>query len=278
MLKIDSHQHFWELGRCDYPWLTPELAPIYRDFRPDDLKPNLDEVGVAGTVIVQATHDRAETEWYLSLTHQYDFLKGVVGWVDLTAYDVDEQLNVLKEQGPLCGIRHQVHDEVDPRWLLQGKVLRGLRLLARQELAYDLLLRPVHLPHLPELFGEVPGMRWVIDHIAKPEIKAGKLQPWRDDMQRVARYPNVYCKVSGMITEADHRHWTVEDIRPYFEAVLEMFGPNRLLFGSDWPVCTLAGSYKQVHDLLSALISGLSETEQEAIWSKTALEVYKLQL
>ncbi len=276
MLKIDAHQHFWKLKEFNYPWLTSELTTLYRDFEPADLKPSLDENSVSGTIVVQATHSRAEAEWFLRLANENSFIKGVVGWVDLAAYDLDEQLEMLAAKGPLCGIRHQVHDEADPRWLLQGKILRGLRLVAHKELVYDLLLRPPHLKILPELFEAVPNMRWVIDHLAKPEIKSGQLEPWLSDLKRAAAYPNVYCKVSGMITEADQQNWTVADLRPYFEAVLRLFGPSRLLFGSDWPVCLLAGNYSQVNQAMTELTASLSETEQAAIWAQTAHGVYKL--
>src|SRR5262249_4025470 len=158
--------------------------------------------------------------------------------------DLEAQIERAMVNGPLCGVRHQVHDEADPQWLLRAEVVRGLRVLARIGLPYDLLVRPVHLPVLPRLFAIVPDMPWIVDHIAKPEIAHGRMQPWLNDLQRVAAHPNVYCKLSGMITEARH-DWTVADIRPYFERVLELFSPARLMFGSDWPVCLLAGSYQQ---------------------------------
>lgn len=276
MLKLDAHQHFWKLQDFSYPWLTPDLAVLYRDYAPPDLAPGLTEQGVAGTVAVQASHSGAETEWLLGLAGRYDFIKGVVGWVNLASYNLDERLARLQEVGPLCGVRHQVHDEADEEWLLRPAVVRGLRLVAERDLAYDLLVRPQHLPHLPALFGEVPDGRWVIDHLAKPPIKRGELEPWRRDLRRVADYPQVYCKVSGLITEADHRAWQKADLRPYLDTALELFGPARLLFGSDWPVCLLAGSYAQVHEVVTEWVAALSPAEQAAIWGETAREVYKL--
>ncbi len=275
MLKIDAHQHFWNLQRFEYPWLTPDLPTLYRNFEPDDLAPELTSNDISGTIVVQATHSEAETAWFLALAEANPFIKGVVGWLDLTAYNLEERLDRALAQGPLCGVRHQVHDEPDVEWLLQGKVVRGLRLLAEKNLTYDLLLRPPHLKILPALFEAVPSARWVIDHLAKPLIKRGEIEPWLTDLKRVSYYPNVYCKVSGMITEADHANWTIEDIRPYFEQVLRLFGPSRLLFGSDWPVCLLAGSYSRVNALLAQLVATLSETEQAAIWGQTALEAYR---
>lgn len=275
MLKIDAHQHFWHLTKFNYPWLSPSLSVLYRNYEPADLAPLLEACGVSGTVIVQATHDTAETRWFLSLAQQASFIKGVVGWVDLTAPDLAEQVAELQTLGPLCGIRHQVHDEVDQAWLVRPAVLQGLQTLARLGIAYDLLVRPPHLPVLPRLFDAVPNMVWIIDHIAKPSIAQGITQPWLDDMRRVAAYPNVVCKVSGMITEG-RPDWTTADFKPYVEPVLEMFGADRLMFGSDWPVCLLAGSYTQVHDLVAAYTQTLSVTEQAAIWGGTAQKVYQL--
>lgn len=275
MLKIDSHQHFWDLQRLNYPWLKPNLHTLYRNYFPSDLAPELAACGVHGTIVVQATHDHAETEWLLSLAQETSFIKGVVGWFDLLASNLDEQIDEMKTKGPLCGVRHQVHDEPDPEWLLQEPVIRGLQTLGRKGLPYDLLVRPVHLPLLPKLFESVPDMTSVVDHLAKPEIARARRQPWLDDLRRVAAYPNVYCKISGMITEA-RRNWTMDDICSYFEHVLSMFGPTRLMFGSDWPVCLMAGSYRQVHDLTAQLIEALSPSEQEATWSRTARVVYNL--
>jgi L-fuconolactonase len=273
MYKIDSHQHFWDLQQLTYPWMSPDQKVLYRDYTPADLAPVLAEMGVAGTVVVQATHAVRETEWFLSLAQQAGFIRGVVGWVDLTAPDVGDQVDRLRAMGPLVGIRHQVHEEADNEWIVREPVLQGLNTLAARDMPYDLLVRPPHLPVLPRLFDAVPGMTWIVDHLAKPYIARGELQPWQDDLARVAQYPNVVCKVSGMTTEAGAA-WTVDDIRPYFDAVLAMFGPSRLMFGSDWPVCLLAGSYQQVHDLVVELVRELSPDEQSAIWSGTARRVY----
>ena len=277
MLKIDAHQHFWNPGTLHYPWLAPDLAVLYRPFVPADLVPHVTAHGVDGTIVVQATHDEAETTWLLELATTTPWIAGVVGWVDLASDDLAEKLGRFIARGPLCGVRHQVHDEPDPHWLLRPEVIRGLQTLARRGLVYDLLLRPMHLPILPRLFEAVPGMRWVIDHLAKPEIKSGRVEPWLSGMREAARYPNVFCKISGMITEADHTRWTADDIRPYFEHVLELFGPSRLMWGSDWPVCLLAGGYERVHDLAQDLIVRLPRVEQAMIWGATARAVYQLE-
>ena len=274
-MKIDAHQHFWDLGRLHYPWLSPSLTVLHRDFRPPDLAPHLAACGVDGTVFVQATHAVAETRWVFELAREAEFIKGVVGWLDLTAPDLADQVDRLRAEGPLVGVRHQVHDEPDEAWLLRPAVVQGLRTLAATGMPYDLLVRPPHLPHLPRLFDAVPHMTWVVDHIAKPLIAQGEMEPWRRDLRRVAEYPNVVCKVSGMITEAS-ADWTPDDIRPYFDAVLAMFGPRRLLFGSDWPVCLLRGSYEQVHGLVGQFVAELSEDEQAAVWGGTAARVYGL--
>jgi L-fuconolactonase len=278
MLTIDSHQHFWNLQRLRYPWLSPDLAPLYRNFEPPDLAPQLQACGVSATIVVQATHDRAETDWLLELARATPFIKGVVAWLDLGAPDLDEQLDACTAQGPLCGVRHQVHDEPDPEWLLRPEIVRGLQTLARRQIAYDLLVRPTHLPLLPRLFDLVPDGRWVIDHLAKPPIARGVLEPWARDLGRVAQHPQVCCKLSGMITEAEHARWTIDDLRPYVERAIELFGPERLLFGSDWPVCLLAGGYERVHAALAALIGGLSPHEQAAIWGGAARRIYQLEI
>jgi len=276
MLKIDAHQHFWNIETLHYPWLSSELGILYRTYEPTDLEPHITACQVQGTVVVQAAHDLRETAWLIELAQQTPWIMGVVGWVGLTADDLEAQLSGFLPSGMLCGVRHQVHDELDPEWALQANVVRGLKVLAQHGLPYDLLVRPPHLKHLPRLFEHVPDMRWIVDHCAKPEIAAGTLEPWLSDMRAVAHYPNVYCKVSGLITEADHATWTTTDIRPYVEAVLELFGPSRLLWGSDWPVCLLGGSYERVHSLVNELIAELTPTEQAAIWGGTARSVYNL--
>ena len=275
MPKIDAHQHYWNPARLHYGWMNPTDPVLYRPYLPADLAPHLAANDVGITVVVQATHDEAETRWLLELADNTPTIGGVVGWLDLTAPDF---FNILAaySSGKLCGVRHQTHDEPDPRWLLRPDVLRGLRMLADAGVPFDLLVRPEHLPHLPELFEAVPNGRWIVDHIAKPHIATGMIEQWRNDMRRIAQYANVACKLSGMITEADHTNWTRADIQLYFDVALEAFTPARLMFGSDWPVCLLAGSYAQVIGLATDLIAELSPTEQAAIWGDTARAWYGL--
>lgn len=276
MQKIDAHQHFWNLQKFPYAWLKPESEVLYRNYEPADLAPELAANGVDGTVVVQAIASLAETEWLLSLAEANSFIKGVVGGLDLAAYNLDEQLDRLLANGPLCGLRLQLQGEPDKEWVLQSKVARGLRLLAARGLACDLLLDPHHLKSLPALFEAVPEGRWVIDHLAKPPIKSGEMEPWLSDLRQASYYPNVYCKVSGLLTGADPSKNPLEQIRPYFEHALELFGPSRLLFGSDWPVCLRTGSYSEVCNLMESLIGTLTPEAQAAIWGETALSVYKL--
>jgi L-fuconolactonase len=276
MQKIDAHQHFWNLQKFSYPWLKPELGVLYRNFEPADLAPELAANGIDRTIVVQIIVSPAETEWLLSLAQANSFIKGVVGGLDLAAYNLDEQLDRLLASGPLCGLRLQLQGEPDQEWTLPGKVARGLRLLADKGLACDLLLRSHHLKSLPALFEAVPEGRWVIDHLAKPPIKSGQMEPWLSDLRQASYYPNVYCKVSGLLTETDPSKNALDQIRPYFEHALELFGPSRLLFGSDWPVCLRATSYSEVHSLMENLIGALTPEAQAAIWAETALSVYKL--
>lgn len=279
-MRIDAHQHFWDLDKFSYPWLKSTNQILYQNYLPSDLAPLLDENYIVGTIAVQASPSEAETEWLLSLAQagEKSFIKGVVGWADLMAPDISERLDRLAEQGPLSGLRHPVQDEQDNDWLLRPAVIRGLKAVAARGLAYDLQIRPLHFKALAELFKEVPDAVWVIEHLAKPHIREGKMEGWLEGIKQAAAHPNVYCKLSGMITEADYQNWTAEDIRPYFEVVVEAFKPERLLMGSDWPVCLMAGEYSEVCNLVAELVDLFSETEQEQIWSRNAAKVYRFSL
>jgi len=280
MVVIDAHQHFWDPETAYYPWMTDEVAPIRRPFTPVDLAPLLRCSGVDGTVLVQTRSSLSETYQFLEIAAQTDFVKGVVGWVDLTRPGVDEALSGLKRAVGgefLAGIRHQVHDEADPWWLSRADVRAGLASVSRSGLAYDLLVRPRELPAALDAVQRFPGLRFVIDHIAKPDIRNKALQPWLDRMKPIARHrENVWCKLSGILTEADWQSWTVEGIKPYFDAALELFGPERCMFGSDWPVCTLAADYLTVKQLLESLIRQLPEHEISRIMGANAVEAYRL--
>lgn len=277
---IDSHHHFWDPSQGDYSWMTPDHAPINRIFVPDDFRPSLAAAGVSRTVLVQTWSSIEETARFLTLANSTDFIAGIVGWVDLTASDVDEQLDALlgRPEGKwLVGIRHQVHDEPDARWLLRDDVRRGLAAVQERDLVYDLLIRPREMDAALATVEAFPGLRFVIDHIAKPEMKAGGFAPWAEKLRRFAGHrSHVWCKLSGMVTEADWATWHPADITPYIDEVIDVFGAERCMFGSDWPVCLLAASYERTVSLVRDAIAGLSPDNQLAIMSGSATAAYKL--
>jgi L-fuconolactonase len=267
---VDAHQHFWDPARAGYPWLTDELAAIRRRFAPEDLAPHLLRRGVDGTVVVQARASLDETRELLALAAGVPWLLGVVGWVDLTDPEVGDVLAELCE-GALVGVRHQVHDEPDSSWLLRADVRRGLAAVERAGLVYDLLVRERELPAALAVARAHPGLRLVVDHLAKPPLRSGDIHAWADGMAALAGLPNVHCKLSGLVTEVET--WTASGLRPYLERALGWFGPERSLFGSDWPVCLLAASYDDVVDLV---LSALGASERAAVMGETATRVYGL--
>jgi L-fuconolactonase len=277
-LVIDAHQHFWQLSQpFDYRWLTaPQHAPIHRDFLPDDLRPHLKAVGVDRTVFVQTQHNLEENRWALSLAEQNNFLAGVVGWVDLASETCEQQLLQFKDHPKFVGIRHITQDEPDDDFIVRPEVRRGLKVLQRHGVPFDLLFFVKHLKHAAMLAAELPNLPMVIDHLAKPRIKDHATDDWIDNFRAAARFPNVYCKLSGMITEADWNAWRPADLKPYVETALEAFGPNRCMYGSDWPVCELAGSYQQAHAALVEALGPLSATDREWIFGRTAATFYGL--
>ncbi len=275
---IDAHHHVWELGVRDQEWITgPGLAPLRRDFTIDELRPQAEAAGVAATVLVQTVCVARETPEFLALAAADPLVAGVVGWTDLTAPDVADALAALRaEPGGeyLVGIRHQVQGEPDPRWLCRPEVLRGLAAVAAAGLAYDLLVVPEQLPAATAAARAVPGLAFVLDHLGKPRIARGELEPWAASLAPLAALPNTSCKLSGMVAEADWRHWSPAGLRPYADTVLAAFGPDRLMFGSDWPVCLLAADYRQVLDTARDLTGRLSPAEREAVFGGTAARVY----
>jgi L-fuconolactonase len=273
----DAHQHFWDLSRFDYPWMAgEELEPLRRDYLPEDLAPLLAPAGVDRTIFVQAQHDIEEARWVLGLAERHDFLAGVVGWVDLASEGCEDQLAELRSHPRFVGVRHITHDEPDDDWVVRDEVRRGLRVLQRHGVPFDLLFRPRHLRHVPTLARELPDLPMVIDHLAKPLIKAGTMEGWREDFEAAARFPNIYCKLSGMVTEADWQAWSPQDFRPYVQVALEAFGPGRLMFGSDWPVSTLCASYQQVVQALRDALGPISEDERALVFGGTAERFYGL--
>lgn len=275
-MRIDAHQHFWDVSKLDYPWMPPGDNILRRNYLPEDLAPILEQNGFDGTVVVQANGVIEETWWLLDLASRYDLIKGVVGWVDLTDEHVGDTLDRCQRHPKFKGVRHIVHDEPDLNWLLRPGVIHGLKELARRDIPYDLLLRPAHLPLIPELADQVPGLRMVIDHIAKPLIASHRMEPWERDIAAVAQIPGMHCKVSGMITEADHANWTPGDLRPYVQHVLKIFPPDRLIFGSDWPVCRLAGNWKQVLAAFTQACGPIPQEDRNKILGDTAVSYYRL--
>jgi L-fuconolactonase len=272
---IDSHHHFWDPSRRDYPWMGDELAPIRRRFGPADLEPLLAAAGIDRTILVQTISSLDETREFLATAAATDFVAGVVGWVDLTDPSVGDTLAELRA-GPdgkfLAGIRHQVHDEPDPRWLLRDDVQRGIQKVGEAGLIYDLLVKTRELPAAVQLATNLPDQTFVLDHIAKPRIAAGPRDPeWEQAMAPLAKCKNVYCKLSGMVTEAGWTTWTPERLEPYVVRVLDWFGPERCMFGSDWPVCLLASDYARVVSTMRAIVG-----ESDEVFGATATRVYRL--
>jgi L-fuconolactonase len=276
---IDAHQHFWQLSQpFNYAWLdTPALAPIKRDFLPADLQPHLAACGVDLSIFVQTQHDVRENRWVLGLAEQHPFIAGVIGWVDLASGDCEQQLLEFKSHPKFVGIRHVTQDEPDDDFIVRPAILRGLKVLEKHGVPFDLLFYTKHLRHAPALAKALPDLPMVIDHLSKPQIKLGHFDDWRADLKAAAAWPNIYCKLSGMITEADWRTWTAADLKPYVQAAIELFGPQRCMFGSDWPVCELAGSYEQVYAALVEALGPLSESDRAAIFGGTAMRFYGLQ-
>jgi L-fuconolactonase len=276
---VDAHHHFWDPGRADYPWLTDELAAIRRPFGPDDLAPLVASEGVDATVVVQTRSSLDETRELLATAAAVPFIRGVVGWVDLTDPAVADTIAALQD-GPggdrLVGIRHQVHDEPDPDWLLRDDVGRGTRAVGRAGLAYDLLVRTRELPAARALVASMPDVRFVVDHLAKPPIRDGPFEPWASRVASFGDLPNASWKLSGLVTEAAWQGWRPADLEPYVDHALDVLGPGRLIFGSDWPVCLLAASYTTVLATARELTAGLTEPERSAVFGDNARTVYRL--
>jgi L-fuconolactonase len=272
-MRIDAHQHFWALARGDYGWLTPALGPIHRDFGPADLAPLLRARGIEATILVQAAPTLAETRYLLSIAAASPLVAGVVGWVDLAAPDAVSHIARLANDRLLVGIRPMVQDIADDDWLLWDELIPGLAALARLHLVFDALVLPRHLPRLLRVVERHPDLIFVIDHLAKPPVAQGALTPWAEDIAALAAHPNVMCKLSGLITEAAP-DWMVDDLRPYAAHVLACFGPDRVLWGSDWPVVDLAGGYDAWWQATEALLAGLPAADKAAILGGNAQRVY----
>ena len=277
-MNIDSHQHFWSYNPAEYGWINDQMKVLRRDFLPADLKPELQQNGFQGSIAVQARQSLTETQWLLDLAAQNPFIKGVVGWIDLCAPDVEQQISQFVKDPRFVGVRHIIQDEPDEAFMLRAEFINGLHYLQKYDLTYDLLIFPKHLSNALKLVVQFPALRFVIDHLAKPFIKKQIISPWREGLIELAHHPNTWCKISGMVTEADWQNWKYDDFVPYLDTVLETFGPERVLIGSDWPVCTLAGSHHKVISIVLRFIEKFTAVQQAAILGQNAEHVYKLKL
>ena len=278
-MRIDAHQHYWKLNRGDYGWLTPDMGVLYRDYLPADLEPSLERHGIDQTVLVQAAPTTAETDFMLSLAAEHESIGGVVGWLDMADPTFSHLIDKYRQEPAFVGIRPMLHDQSDDAWVIQPVVLKNLKLLAAHDFPFDFLVRPQHLPYVLQVLEKVPNLRAVIDHIAKPDIKAQQFEPWASNLNAIAQHENVYCKLSGMVTEADHANWSPADLKPYVDHTVKCFGPERVMFGSDWPVSLLAAPYDAVIGaLVETLEPGLDEASLTQVFGGNAARFYGIAL
>jgi len=273
-MRIDAHQHFWHYNPQEHVWMTDEMEVLKRDYLPDDLKPLLESIGFGGTIAVQARQMIEETEWLLELSDQHDLIKGVVGWVDLRSSEIRAQLEKYSQHPKLKGVRHVVHDEPDDNFMLLPEFQRGIAELKDFSLRYDLLLFYRHLPVAVKLVEKFPEQSFVVDHISKPVIKDKMISPWKEGIEELAKYENVYCKLSGMVTETHWDQWKADDFTPYLDIVLEAFGPDRVMIGSDWPVCILCGDYTSVMNIVIDYVQQFPTETQEKILGGNCARFY----
>ncbi|MEN7550576.1 amidohydrolase family protein [Rapidithrix thailandica] len=274
MQKIDAHHHFWKYSPVAHSWITEELQILKRDYLPEDLETEIKKSGYTGVVSVQASQTEAETDFLLGLAEQNEFIKGVVGWLDLQAENIEDRLAHYTQHPKFKGIRHIVQDEPDDQFLLRKDFLRGIEKLKNFDLTYDILIFPKHLKVALEFVQKFPEHKFVINHLAKPFIKNQKIQPWKDEITELAKYENVYCKLSGMVTEASWENWKPEDFKPYLDVAFEAFGSKRLMTGSDWPVCRLAGEYGEVMPIVEEYLP--DEASKKAVLAQNAIDFYSL--
>lgn len=276
MVAIDSHQHFWNYSPQRQVWMTDEMTVLKRDFLPDDLLPLLKENSIDGCVAVQASQTEEENMFLLTLAAQHDFIKGIVGWVDLQSNRVESRLTYYKESKKMKGFRHIIHDEQDVDFMLRPDFMRGVGLLNRFGFTYDILIYPEHLVNTLKFVRRFPDQPFVIDHMAKPIIRESKVVEWKKELKAIAACDNVHCKISGLVTEAKWNSWRKDDFTPYLDAVVEMFGTDRLMYGSDWPVCTLSATYEDMFGIVKDYFSGFTLAEREKVFSGNATEFYGL--
>lgn len=277
-MHLDAHQHFWKYNPAHQVWMTDAMAVLRRDYLPAELQSLLAATGFDGTIAVQARQMIEETEWLLELAGKNGFIKGVVGWVDLRSPKLREQLEKFAPHPKLVGVRHVVHDEPDDNFMLLPEFRRGIGQLREFGLTYDLLLFPKHLPVAAKLVAEFPEQPFVLDHIAKPAIREGLVSPWQEELQQLAKFQNVFCKLSGMVTEAKWKQWRPEDFYRYLDIVLAAFGPERVMIGSDWPVCTLSGDYASTMRVVADYLQKHPAPVREQILGSNCAKFYNLQL
>ncbi|MEQ1826945.1 MAG: amidohydrolase family protein, partial [Pirellula sp.] len=265
MMRVDSHQHFWRYSPSDYPWI-PQGSAIHRDYLPPDLKRELDDARIDACIAVQARQEFKENRFLCGLAEQHEFIVGVVGWIDLRSEQVDEQAKQFRRLPKAVGVRHVVQDESDPDFMAKEPFRRGIKCLRDHQLVYDILIYAHQLKDAIRLVRDFPEQRFVLDHIAKPKIRSGDIQEWRADIHSIASYSNLYVKLSGMVTEADHQKWTEPQLRPYWQHILQTFGPDRILYGSDWPVIRLASEYSRWIEIVTHWLDELGEADREKIW------------
>lgn len=275
-MRIDAHQHFWNFDPLRDSWITEEMSVIQRNFLPENLLPSLKENNIDGCIAVQADQSEEQNDFLLQLAAGNDFIKGIVGWVNFKADDVNERLTFYKQYKKLKGFRHVLQGEQDRAFMLQPAFVNGIRQLQQFSFTYDILIFPDQLPFIPAFVKQFPHQKFVIDHIAKPNIKNGERKEWERNIQAVAAFENVYCKISGMVTEAEWKTWQPVDFYPYMDVVYNAFGANRVMFGSDWPVCLVAGSYNNVVAIAKEYTSKLTAQEQLLFWGDNAVAFYNL--
>jgi L-fuconolactonase len=275
-MRIDSHQHFWHYSPIEHAWMSDEMGLLKRDFLPEDLAPLLKSIGLDGCIAVQARQTLEETRWLLELAEKHAFIKGVVGWVDLCSSDVQRQLEIFAAHPKFVGVRHIVQDESDDEFMLRAEFLKGIAQLREFDLTYDLLLYPRHLRAAAQLVHEFPEQPFVLDHMGKPRIAEGLLSPWREDLRELAGSQNVFCKLSGMVTEAKWNRWKPAEFTRYFDSVVEAFSPERLMVGSDWPVCLLSGDYRSTMQIVIDYIGQFSPGEQSGMLGGNCARFYEI--
>jgi len=273
-MRLDAHVHFWRYNDDEYGWIGDEMAAIRRDFLPPDWREVAEPLGFDGLIAVQARQTFEETRWLLELADEHPAIQGVVGWVDLRGPALDDQLDILSDHTKLVGVRHVVQGEPNPRFMLHDDFLRGIARLGHHDLAYDILIVSAQLPAAIEMVGHFPRQRFVVNHIAKPNIASGEMEPWATDLRRLAEHDNVWCKLSGLTTSADWGSWSPGELHAYLDVVLDAFGPERLMIASDWPVCLVTGTYEQVMAVVMAWMHAMPEDRQRGILGENCARAY----